>query len=137
MESSRDSGWRHDAGKFVQFCACRKPTITICRAMLVSLQINERHPEEAVRGAHGRLEGWKQAWCLFPSFETLGAARRAPQDDGGVCCTSVCCTHFIKSSSAAKPYSPASARSLSQVASSTSMPSWARSCLRKCSTSPG
>jgi hypothetical protein len=35
MESSRDCGWRHDAGRFVQFCACRKPTITICRAMLV------------------------------------------------------------------------------------------------------
>src|ERR1700730_4024553 len=37
MESSRDSGWRHDAGRLVQFCACRKPTITICPAMCCSL----------------------------------------------------------------------------------------------------
>src|SRR5436853_7149050 len=33
MESSRDSGCRHELGRFVQFCACRKPTITICRVM--------------------------------------------------------------------------------------------------------
>src|ERR1700730_4550608 len=39
MESSRDSGWRHDAGRLVQFCACRKPTITICRVMF-DLQTN-------------------------------------------------------------------------------------------------
>src|SRR5262249_51980149 len=29
-----------------------------------------------------RLEGWKRAPCLWPSFETLDASRRAPQDDG-------------------------------------------------------
>src|SRR5258708_8777493 len=37
IESSRDSGCRHELGKLVQFCACRKPTITICRVMLLSL----------------------------------------------------------------------------------------------------
>src|ERR1700748_1022430 len=37
MESSRDSGCRHELGKFVQFCACRKPTIAICRVMPSSL----------------------------------------------------------------------------------------------------
>src|SRR5262249_36700049 len=37
MESSRDSGCRHELGRLVQFCACRKPTITICRVMLSSL----------------------------------------------------------------------------------------------------
>src|SRR5258708_5839729 len=36
IESSRDSGWRHELGRLVQFCACRKPTITICRVMLLS-----------------------------------------------------------------------------------------------------
>ena len=29
----------------------------------------------------GRLEGWPQAQSVLPSFETLGASRRAPQDD--------------------------------------------------------
>src|SRR5499433_1211002 len=37
MESSRDSGCRHELGRLVQFCACRKPTIAICRVMLFSL----------------------------------------------------------------------------------------------------
>src|SRR4051812_22605527 len=36
MESSRESGCRQELGKFVQFCACRKPTSTICRFMLFS-----------------------------------------------------------------------------------------------------
>src|ERR1700748_408870 len=37
MESSRESGWRHELGRLVQFCACRKPTIAICRVMLLSM----------------------------------------------------------------------------------------------------
>src|SRR5215469_3882426 len=37
MESSRESGWRQELGRLVQFCACRKPTIAICRVMLLSL----------------------------------------------------------------------------------------------------
>ena len=31
MESSRDSGWRQELTRLVQFCACRKPTMTIWR----------------------------------------------------------------------------------------------------------
>src|SRR5262245_51910952 len=46
MESSRDSGCRHDAGRLVQFCACRKPTITICRAMYLLL---DRLPTNKLR----------------------------------------------------------------------------------------
>src|ERR1700744_963921 len=37
MESSRDSGCRQELGRFVQFWACRKPTIAICRVILVLL----------------------------------------------------------------------------------------------------
>src|ERR1051325_9872864 len=37
-----------------------------------------------------RLEGWKQARCLRPSFETLARLRLArPQDDAGVCCSNL------------------------------------------------
>jgi hypothetical protein len=42
-------------------------------------QIDHRHPEEPAEGR--RLEGWKQVGSQLPSFETLGASRRAPQDD--------------------------------------------------------
>src|SRR5438105_15204009 len=38
--------------------------------------------------ARGRLEGWPQTRSLLPSFETLGASRRAPQDDDSVYCAS-------------------------------------------------
>jgi hypothetical protein len=35
--------------------------------------------------ASGRLEGWKHAPSLLPSFETVARKRaRPPQDDGGV-----------------------------------------------------
>src|SRR5258708_38550326 len=37
IESLRDSGWRHELGRLVQFCACRKPIITICRHVRLSL----------------------------------------------------------------------------------------------------
>src|SRR5205807_9179346 len=40
-----------------------------------------------------RLEGWKQAPCLRPSFETAARKReRPPQDDGVVCCESATST---------------------------------------------
>src|SRR2546426_940485 len=37
IESSRDSGCRHELGRLVQFCACRNPTSAICRVMRFSL----------------------------------------------------------------------------------------------------
>jgi hypothetical protein len=40
-----------------------------------------RHPEEAAR----TRAAVSKAPHMFPPFETLGALRRAPQDDGVVC----------------------------------------------------
>jgi hypothetical protein len=42
------------------------------------LHVILRRPRTLVRG---RLEGWPQTPSLPPSFETLVASRRAPQDD--------------------------------------------------------
>src|ERR1700726_2200188 len=50
MESSRDSGCRQELGRLVQFCACRKPTITICRVMLLSLCRPDAKSIEVKRG---------------------------------------------------------------------------------------
>src|SRR5215470_7284777 len=72
MESSRDSGCRHDAGRLVQFCACRNPTITICRAMYLLL---DRLPTNKLRLAlfQIKLRG-----------EAVFAGKRAQLVPGGV-----------------------------------------------------
>src|ERR1700737_2514356 len=131
MESSRDSGWRHDAGRLVQFCACRKPTITICRAMFGLLlgelmpsrrgrgQQTRRHPEEAVRSTAVSKDGHTHGARFHPS-------RRPALRPELLRMTSVFVTRSLRmiavfvarhvnSSSAAKPYSAARARNLFQV----------------------
>jgi hypothetical protein len=52
------------------------------KRMITKIDHLHRHPEEPAEGR--RLEGWKQALCLWPSFETVARKRaRPPQDDGG------------------------------------------------------
>src|SRR5262249_7919521 len=80
-----------------------------------STKEREANTNVTLRGrapARGRLEGWPQAPNVLPSFETLRASRRAPQDDGVACCAGeFVCWWITRPSGGNPPYTTPISRS--------------------------